>query len=57
MRPTIERLQAEFLEMPGLRLSVAQTQRLCGVDQALCQVDMRCSAMARPCADILRARL
>ncbi len=37
MRRTIDRLRAEFLEMPGLRLSVAQTQRLCGVDQALCQ--------------------
>jgi hypothetical protein len=37
MRRTIERLRAEFLEMPGLRLSVAQTQRLCGVDQTLCQ--------------------
>jgi hypothetical protein len=37
MRRTIERLRAEFLEMPGLRLSVAQTQRLCGVDQALCR--------------------
>ncbi len=35
MRHTIERLRAEFLEMPGLRLSVAQTQRLCGVDQTL----------------------
>ena len=37
MRSTIERLRTEFLEMPGLRLSVAQTQRLCGVDQTLCQ--------------------
>jgi hypothetical protein len=37
MRRTIERLRAEFLEMPGLRLTVAQTQRLCGVDQTLCQ--------------------
>jgi hypothetical protein len=37
MRRTIERLRAEFLEMPGLRLSVAQTQRLCGVDPALCR--------------------
>ena len=37
MRRTIERLRAEFSEMPGLRLNVAQTQRLCGVDQALCQ--------------------
>ena len=37
MRSTIERLRAEFLEMPGLRLNVAQTQRLCGVDRTLCQ--------------------
>ena len=37
MRCTIERLRAEFLEMPGLRLNVAQTQRLCGIDRALCQ--------------------
>lgn len=37
MRRTIERLQAEFLEMPGLRLTVGQIQRLCGVDQAVCQ--------------------
>ena len=36
MRPIFERLRAEFLEMPGLRLTVAQTQRLCGVDQAVC---------------------
>jgi hypothetical protein len=37
MRHTIERLRAEFLEMPGLRLTVAQTQRLCGVDHVRCQ--------------------
>jgi len=37
MRLMIERLRAEFLEMPGLRLNAAQTQRLCGVDEALCQ--------------------
>ena len=37
MRGTIERLRAEFLEMPGLRLNVAQTQRLCGIDRALSQ--------------------
>ena len=37
MRETIERLQAEFLEMPGLRLSVGQVQRLCGVDETMCQ--------------------
>jgi len=37
MRRTIERLRAEFLEMPGLRLTVAQVQRLCGVDSTICQ--------------------
>jgi hypothetical protein len=37
MRRTIERLRAEFLEMPGLRLGVGQVQRLCGVDEPLCR--------------------
>jgi len=37
MKRTIERLRAEFLEMPGLRLTVQQVQRLCGVDETLCQ--------------------
>ena len=37
MKRTIERLRAEFLEMPGLRLSVRQVQRLCGVDETVCQ--------------------
>jgi hypothetical protein len=37
MKRTIERLRAEFLEMPGLRLNVKQVQRLCGVDAVLCQ--------------------
>ena len=37
MRPTLERLRAEFLEMPGLRLTVAQAQRLCGVEPEMCQ--------------------
>jgi hypothetical protein len=36
MRRTLERLP-EVLEMPGLRLTVAQAQRLCGVEPALCQ--------------------
>jgi hypothetical protein len=37
MKRTIERLRAEFLEMPGLRLNIKQVQRLCGVGQTLCQ--------------------
>jgi len=31
------RLRAEFLEMPGLRLTVPQAQYLCGVDRVQCQ--------------------
>jgi hypothetical protein len=37
MKDTIERVQAEFLEMPGLRLTSGEVQRLCGLDGALCQ--------------------
>jgi hypothetical protein len=33
----LDRMRGEFLEMPGLRLTREQAQRLCGVDQALCQ--------------------
>lgn len=31
------RLRAEYLEMPGLRLTLEQAQRLCGVERALCK--------------------
>jgi hypothetical protein len=33
----IQRSRAEYLEMPGLRLTLAQAQRFCGVDSALCE--------------------
>jgi hypothetical protein len=33
----IQRIRAEYLEMPGLSLKPAQVQRLCGVDGALCE--------------------
>lgn len=36
MQRTIERLRGEYLEMPGLRLTAAQVQRLCGVERSLC---------------------
>jgi hypothetical protein len=32
------RVRAEFLEMPGLRLTREQAQRLCGVERAVCQM-------------------
>ena len=33
----LARLRAEFLEMPGLRLTLRQAQYLCGVERAECQ--------------------
>jgi hypothetical protein len=40
MHRMIERLRAEFLEMPGLRLTPAQVGRLCGVDPSICQAGL-----------------
>ena len=34
----IERLRAEFTEMPGLRLTIPQAQRLCGLEGTLCRL-------------------
>ena len=34
----LTRIRAEYLEMPGLRLTPDQTERLCGVERALCQI-------------------
>ena len=36
----VNRLRAEFLEMPGLRLTSRQVQRLCGVEPSLCQLGL-----------------
>jgi hypothetical protein len=33
----IQRIRAEYLEMPGLSLRPEQVQRLCGVDSTLCE--------------------
>jgi DNA-binding GntR family transcriptional regulator len=32
-----ERIRAEFQEMPGMRLTAEQLERLSGVDRAVCQ--------------------
>jgi hypothetical protein len=32
-----ERIRAEFLEMPGMRLTPAQVERLAGEDRSICQ--------------------
>jgi hypothetical protein len=33
----IQRVRAEYLEMPGLRLKAEQVQRLCGIERTSCQ--------------------
>jgi hypothetical protein len=32
----LERLRGEYVEMPGLKLQIAQVQRLCGIEQTMC---------------------
>jgi len=34
----LDRIRAEYLEMPGLRLKLEQAQRLCGVERSQCKV-------------------
>ena len=34
----LTRMRAEYLEMPGLRLTLEQAQRLCGVERTLCRM-------------------
>jgi hypothetical protein len=36
-REAFERIRAEFLEMPGMRLTPEQVERLSGVDRAVCK--------------------
>jgi len=33
----LKRIRVEYLEMPGLNLTLAQAQRLCGVERILCK--------------------
>lgn len=32
----LERIRAEYLEMPGMTLRAQQVQRLCGLERSLC---------------------
>lgn len=34
----LQRVRAEYLEMPGMRLRIDQVQRLCGVDASVCKL-------------------
>jgi hypothetical protein len=33
----LERVRGEYLQMPGLSLTVQEAQRLCGIEQTLCK--------------------
>jgi hypothetical protein len=35
---SLQRIRAEYLEMPGLRLTPEQVERLCGVEHTVCQL-------------------
>jgi hypothetical protein len=48
----LERIRAEYLEMPGLCLTSEQVQRLCGLERKLCQLVLdsnqpRCNPIPR----------
>ena len=34
----LERIRAEYLEMPGMKLRIEQVQRLCGIEQTMCKL-------------------
>jgi len=36
LEDVLRRIQGEYMEMPGLRLTMAQAQRLWGLDRAAC---------------------
>jgi len=36
-REILNRIKSEFLEMPGLRLPLAQVTRFCGVERSVCK--------------------
>jgi hypothetical protein len=37
----IERVRAEYLEMPGLSLTTEQLERLCGIDHTMCDLVLK----------------
>jgi hypothetical protein len=60
---TLRRVRSEFLEMPGLKLTVSQAQRLWGMDRPTCEAlideltESRFLARTRDGAVVLRAML
>jgi hypothetical protein len=46
-RGILQRIQGEFVEMPGLRLTAAQAQRLWGLDRGTCEEMLRALVKAQ----------
>jgi hypothetical protein len=40
--PALRRIRREFLEMPGLSLTVCQAARLCNVEPGRCEALLQC---------------
>jgi hypothetical protein len=43
----IERVRSEYLEMPGMRLTPQQLQRLCGIGPSLCDAVLESMVKSR----------
>ena len=42
-----DRIRAEYLEMPGMRLTLQEVQRLCGIERTMCQMVLDSLVTAR----------
>jgi hypothetical protein len=43
----VRRIRAEYVEMPGMKLTIGQVQRLCGIEQPLCKAALESLIQAR----------
>ena len=43
----LDRLRAEFREMPDMRLTLEQVQRLCGIEPSLCKLALEALVEAK----------
>ena len=43
----LDRIRAEYLEMPGMRLKIEQVQRLCGLERHICEAMLSAQVDAR----------
>ena len=43
----LERIRAEYREMPGMNLKLEEVQRLCGIERSLCQAVLDALVEAR----------